>query len=175
MKIQRRGCTTAARGKPPVHNNDPLALPFSQRLKLFARRLGAMVYDGLLLIALWLAAMAPVVALTGEHPSFIARNLTQVYLFLVGFAFFGGFWTHGGQTLGLRTWRLRVEDLAGCPVRWRRALGRYAAALLSWLPAGLGFLWILIDSRGRAWHDRLSATRVVYLPSSHPPQQKQGQ
>ena len=131
-----------------------------------------MVYDGLLLIALWFAAMLPVVAGTGEHPSALARGLTQLYLFAVGFAFFGGFWTHGGQTLGLRSWRLRVEDLGGGRLRWPRALARYAAALLSWLPAGLGFVWILVDAQGRAWHDRLSATRVVWVPSSDAPQQK---
>lgn len=129
-----------------------------------------MLYDGLLLIALWLAAMAPVVALTGEHPSTAARAFTQLYLFLVGFAFLGGFWTHGGQTLGLRSWRLRVEGLQGSRLTWRQALARYAAALLSWLPAGLGFVWIVIDPYGRAWHDRLSATRVVRIASGHAPQ-----
>ena len=164
-----------AGGNPPVHNNGPLRLRFSQRLQLFARRLGAVVYDGLLLIALWLAAMAPVVVFTGEHPSTLARASTQLYLFLVGFAFFGGFWTHGGQTLGLRTWRLRVEDAQGGRLTWARALARYAAALLSWLPFGLGFLWILVDPHGRAWHDRLSATRVASVASGHPPQQEQRQ
>lgn len=156
-----------------MHNNVPPVLAFSERLSLFARRLGALVYDGLLLIALWFAAMIPVVAVTGEHPGVVARGLTQLYLFAVGFAFFGGFWTHGGQTLGLRSWRLRVEDVASGRLRWSRALARYAAAVLSWLPAGLGFVWILVDAQGRAWHDRLSATRVVRVASGDAPQQKQ--
>jgi len=43
-------------------------------------------------------------------------------------------------------------------------LRRLAWAVVSWLPLGLGYLWILVDPQRRAWHDRLSGTRVVVLP-----------
>lgn len=82
-------------------------------------------------------------------------------LLLTGFLFHAWFWTHGGQTLGLRAWRLRVERADGGPLSWRDALRRYAAALTLLLPPGLGLLWLVFDPRHAAWHDRLSRTRVV--------------
>ncbi|MGB5621495.1 MAG: RDD family protein, partial [Gammaproteobacteria bacterium] len=71
-----------------------------------------------------------------------------------------------GQTIGMRAWRLQLirdagHDQAVSPIQ---ALGRLAAACLSALPAGLGYVWILFDRRGLAWHDRLSGTRIVLLP-----------
>ncbi|MGB5613384.1 MAG: RDD family protein, partial [Sedimenticolaceae bacterium] len=78
-------------------------------------------------------------------------------------AFFSWFWTHGGQTLGMRAWRLKLLDSEGDPVTLKLSLIRLGAALLSALPLGLGYLWVLIDRDGLAWHDRLSRTRLVVL------------
>jgi uncharacterized RDD family membrane protein YckC len=77
--------------------------------------------------------------------------------------FFTGFWWRGGQTLGMRAWRLKVVRMDGSPLRWSDALKRHLAALLSCLTLGLGFLWVLVDSDGLAWHDRLSATRLIRI------------
>jgi uncharacterized RDD family membrane protein YckC len=44
---------------------------------------------------------------------------------------------------------------------------RLAAAVLSWLPAGLGWLWCVFDREHRTWHDVLSHTRVVVVPKTH--------
>jgi uncharacterized RDD family membrane protein YckC len=73
------------------------------------------------------------------------------------------FWTRGGQTLGMRAWRLKVLRDDGQPLTIQDALLRYVAAILSWAALGLGFLWILVDSDGLAWHDRISKTRLVIL------------
>jgi uncharacterized RDD family membrane protein YckC len=64
----------------------------------------------------------------------------------------------------MASWRVRVEREDGSLLDWADTLRRLAAALLSWLPLGLGFLWILVDPQRRAWHDRLSRTRVVVVP-----------
>jgi uncharacterized RDD family membrane protein YckC len=64
----------------------------------------------------------------------------------------------------MASWRLRVEREDGALLTWGDTVKRLAAALLSWLPLGLGYFWILFDREGRAWHDRLSRTRVVVLP-----------
>lgn len=82
-------------------------------------------------------------------------------LVLTGFLFYGWFWTHGGQTLGLRAWKLRVVGIDGGELSWRDAAMRYLAAVTLLLPPGIGLLWAGISSRGVAWHDLLSRTRVV--------------
>jgi uncharacterized RDD family membrane protein YckC len=135
------------------------------------RRLGAMIYDGLLLLALLMVATALFLPLTGgeaisprDDPAL--ELLYRAVLVLLTIGFFGIFWTRRGQTLGMASWRVRVEREDGAGLTWGDALRRLAAALLSWLPLGLGFLWILVDPRRRAWHDRLSRTRVVVVPKA---------
>ena len=133
------------------------------------RRLGGMLYDGLLLLAVLMIATALFLPLTGGEAINPRANpvLEWVYratLLLLVVGFFGVFWTRRGQTLGMASWRLRVEREDGAPLTWGDAVRRLAAAALSWLPLGLGYLWILVDPQRRAWHDRLSGTRVVVVP-----------
>ena len=90
--------------------------------------------------------------------------LFQLLLLTVAALFFVGSWCRGGQTPGMRAWRLRVEGLSGEPLSWQRALLRFAAALLSTALLGLGFFWSLVDRDKQTWHDRLARTRVVVLP-----------
>jgi uncharacterized RDD family membrane protein YckC len=78
--------------------------------------------------------------------------------------FFTWFWVHGGQTLGMKAWRLRLVGPGGAAVGWRTALIRFAAGVLSALPAGLGLWWAALDRERRAWHDRLSGTRLLHEP-----------
>jgi len=133
------------------------------------RRLAAMFYDGLLLVAILMVATGLMLPMTGgeaitaaDHPWLeFAYRLVIAGLVVL---FFGTFWTRRGQTLGMASWRLRVEREDGTLLTWGDTVKRLAAALLSWLPLGLGYLWILIDREGCAWHDRLSRTRVVLLP-----------
>jgi uncharacterized RDD family membrane protein YckC len=128
------------------------------------RRLAAMCYDALLLTAILLVAGFVAMAFTGGEAVPSGSVWFQAYLVLIAMLFLCGFWTHGGQTLGLRSWRLRVESADGGPVDARQALLRFATAPLALAPAGLGLLWLLVDPERRAWHDRLSGTRVVLLP-----------
>lgn len=149
---------------PPMPENPP-TLPAPGLL----RRLAAMVYDGLLLVALWFAATAVLLAASGgrladpDRPLWLLVTLRAVLL-LVAFLFFARFWTRGGQTLGMRAWRLKLVSADGGAVSWAQAARRFAAALLSLVAFGLGFLWVLVDREKRAWHDRLSGTRLVLLP-----------
>jgi uncharacterized RDD family membrane protein YckC len=66
----------------------------------------------------------------------------------------------------MRSWGIRVETEAGTALEGRRAALRFAAGLLSLASLGLGFLWIVVDPDRKAWHDRLSGTRVVRLPAA---------
>jgi uncharacterized RDD family membrane protein YckC len=125
------------------------------------RRLAAILYDLLLLIAL-LAVATTLITLPFGMPSGGAFLAFQWFLFeIIPLLFFTGFWWRGGQTLGMRAWHLRVVRMDGSSLSWGDALKRHLAALLSCFAFGLGFLWVLVDRDALAWHDRLSGTRLM--------------
>ncbi|MDX1334937.1 MAG: RDD family protein [Gammaproteobacteria bacterium] len=127
------------------------------------KRLLAILYDSLLLFgALFFAALIPLL-IFGESVS--GHPVFNIYLITVCFLFFGWFWTHGGQTLGMKTWKICVCMPDGSQISWGRALLRFFAACLSWLLLGGGFLWALFDPENQTLHDRLSGTRLVYTTS----------
>jgi len=102
------------------------------------RRLGAMAYDILLLLALLMMLSYPYVWLTGGvKPGLFVKTLYQLYLLAICFLFYGGFWVRGGQTLGMRSWRIQLVRSDGGPITWSIALKRFAYALLSLLCLGL--------------------------------------
>jgi uncharacterized RDD family membrane protein YckC len=129
------------------------------------RRLAAIFYDIWLVAAIWLLGATAdtfIRAALGADSTEYHLPL-QLYLLISPAVFFSWFWIHGGQTLGMRSWRLKLLDKGGSRVTLGQSLVRYAAALLSLLPLGLGYLWVLFDRDGMAWHDRLSNTRLVML------------
>lgn len=131
------------------------------------RRLAAILYDSIVLIALIFFAALPPTLLYGEGMTeTVPTLLMRIYLVMIAFAFFGGFWTHGGQTIGMRAWHIRVVDTGGNSIGWRRALVRFSFAIVSWAAAGGGFWWSLFDREGLTWHDRASATRLVHMPAN---------
>jgi uncharacterized RDD family membrane protein YckC len=131
----------------------------------FFRRLAAMLYDALLVVALLFLATLPFVAIRGGEPVEAGESLLY-RLVLVGvvFAFFVGFWSRSGRTLGMQSWGLQLETPDGRIPSATTASLRFFAALLSLLPLGLGFFWQLWDKDALTWHDRISNTRLVYYP-----------
>lgn len=129
------------------------------------RRLVASAYDWLLVIALMMLLSVPFVALLDDaiRPG---NNAYRAGLLLITMVFFSSFWTFGGQTLGMKAWRLRLVTNDGYPVSYRQALMRFAYACISAIPAGLGFWWLLWDKDGLSWHDRWSGTTIVLLPKN---------
>jgi uncharacterized RDD family membrane protein YckC len=129
------------------------------------RRLGAIVYDTLLVLALLFLTTIPFIAARGGEPVETDNNLLyQACIALVVFLFFTVFWSRSGRTLGMQSWGLRVETPAGEIPTFAQASLRFFAAILSWAAVGLGFLWQLWDSEQLTWHDRLSGTRLRYYP-----------
>jgi len=130
------------------------------------RRLGAILYDSLLVFALlMLVTMVFLIPRGGEavEPYTVTHQVTS---FAVIFAFFVGFWCKSGSTLGMQSWGLRIETADGKVPTFARASLRFFAAMLSWAAIGLGFLWQLWDSEKLTWHDRLSGTRLRYYPKT---------
>lgn len=125
------------------------------------RRLAAIVYDSMLLFGVLFGATAVLLPFTGGEALAPEQPLYLLYLLGVSFLYFGWCWTRGGQTLGMKAWRVKTQACGGGPVSWGMAGRRYMVALLGWLAAGTGFWWALVDRGHRTWHDRLSRTELV--------------
>ena len=89
--------------------------------------------------------------------------LSTILVFAL-FGFFAKFWTHGGQTLGMQVWGVRVQNADGSAISLWQALLRFVVSIASWLCLGMGFVWSLIDKRKRSWHDIYSETQLVRVP-----------
>ncbi len=128
------------------------------------RVLGAIIYDSLILFALFMIAGFIVIPVLGRPPTGQGEHLFfQVLLLVIAYLFFCWFWTHGGQTLGMRAWKIRLLNLNNETVTWSVATGRFCLAILSWLLLGLGYLSMLWDREGLSWHDRLSSTYLILM------------
>ena len=164
--------------------NDPASHPLpSAPLK---NRLLCMVYEamllfGVLFIATWLFS-----TLLQQRHALYLRDALQDWLFVVLGLYFCWFWTHGGQTLAMKTWHLRVVDRDGTPLSWKRAVIRYALCwlwflpglalaklsgaqgwMLVMLPAANFVLWALssrLNADRQFLHDRIARTRIVLAP-----------
>lgn len=129
----------------------------------FLRRLVAMFYDALLLLSVLLVATALVMIVTRGTLNY-HNPFYRTFMFLLCFAFFSWFWLHGGQTLGMRAWRLRVQNRNGGPISIWQALLRFIVAIPSLALFGLGFLWMLVDREHMTLYDRFSESVMVVLP-----------
>jgi len=97
-------------------------------------------------------------------PRAVARPLLQLYLLGVCAVYFIYCWTHGGQTLPMKTWRIRVVTRSGGALSTSRAALRYMLAIASIALGGGGYWWALFDRDGQFLHDRLAGTRLVINP-----------
>lgn len=127
------------------------------------RRIAAMAYDALLLFALLCLATALVLPLNHGRAITSGNLPYTLYLLLCCYGYFSWQWTRGGQTLGMRAWRVRLVDAGGDPVGRRAAALRFGLALLSLLSLGAGFLWAFFDPGKLTFHDRFSHTRLVIV------------
>lgn len=127
------------------------------------RRLAAACYDALLLGAIWMLVTLIIVALRDGQAVPSGDPTFQLLLLVSAGIFFILSWVRGGQTLGMRAWRLRVETRSGQTIDARTAIIRFVAGLLSVAAGGLGLFWLWIDRDGLTWHDRLAGTRVIVL------------
>ena len=124
-----------------------------------ARRLAAMFYDALLILAIWMITLLVMVVANSGEP--VLGAPVQSLLFLEAFTFFAYFWTRAGQTAGMRAWRLRLVSNDGGRVSLHQATLRFAVALVAIGAFGIGYFWALIDRQGRTWPDIASNCRVV--------------
>ncbi|MEE4637870.1 MAG: RDD family protein [Wenzhouxiangella sp.] len=129
------------------------------------RRIAIVIYDSLLIVALWMAAAAIVVAVRQSEIEAASLGF-QLYLLTVAWLYLAICW-RAGQTLGMKAWRVRmIGDSQGDSqaVSWPSTLVRFVVAILSWVPFGLGFVWSVFHPQRATWHDLASRTRLVLIP-----------
>ncbi len=135
------------------------------------RRFAAIIYDSLLLAVLVFFAWQPVPLLPDDLYPVLGRAIRLAYLTTICFLFFGWFWCHGGQTLGMRAWRIKLvvaassspSGTAVSTITWRIAWMRFICTILSWAVIGMGFIWSLLHHHKLTWHDIFSQTRLIVV------------
>ncbi len=144
-------------------------------LASLARRSGSLVYEALLLAAVLFLCTWVFLFFAQSLDRAIARPLLQLWLLFLTGVYFCYCWSRGGQTLPMKTWRIRLVTAGGGPVTVGTAVVRYLLALLSLGAGGLGFAWSLMDRDRQFLHDRIAGTRLVLLtgqpatPGANPP------
>ena len=123
-----------------------------------ARRLASMLYEAILLFAVAFFAGFAFRFASGGAPLEGALRIAHLLLLLAVFAaYFLWCWLRGGQTLAMKTWRVRLVGVTP-----GKALARYCLALLL-VPTGISIVWAVFDRDGQFLHDRLAGTRLVLV------------
>lgn len=129
------------------------------------RRLGSLLYEILTVAALLLLASAIVTSISGNTESALSRLLLQVTAAGMVSGYFLWCWTHGGQTLAMKTWRIKAVCADGGELGAGHALRRYLLAIAGLGLCGLGWWWALFDEDRQFLHDRLAHTRLIFCGS----------
>lgn len=132
---------------------------------LIGWRLLALLYDFFPLLALWFFTAAAFTALHGDAVQGGWLGAAELAaLWLVSGLYATVSWQRGGQTIGMRPWRLRLVADHGGALSTAALWQRYAIGSVSLLLAGIGFWWAWIDRDRLTWHDRVSGTRLQRFP-----------
>jgi len=122
-------------------------------------------------------------------PKLAGSVLEFVYMVAVTHGYFAWCWRKSGQTLAMKTWRLRLMSRDGA-LDWRRSAIRFTCLFLAFMPlpivwawwrhepamkwtlwiacgwALLPYLWSLLDKEGQFLHDRVAGTFIELMPVS---------
>ena len=142
--------------KVKIHEQKIQMPNISTAFSMMFRRSASFLYDCLLLIALFFVMTA--IAIGFNHGEAIQSPAYYLALYVVGFLFFDWFWRHGGQTLGMSAWRIKVEGSQHESLSFKQSLMRYLSGTLLFI---FTLFYILLDENNAALHDRLSKTRIV--------------
>lgn len=131
-----------------------------------ARRLVCILYEGLVVFSILLIGfLLPQIVFSAFGLTLSGRML-MLHIFLLLMIYFLWCWLNGGQTLPMKTWKMRIVNADGSKLRPLQAVLRYMAAWPSILFFGFGIFWALFDKEKQFLHDRLAGSRII---SSQPP------
>jgi len=120
-----------------------------------------MVYEALLLCGVLFFAGLLFLGISASHRSDWLRPVFQAYLFLVIGVYFAGSWRRRGQTLAMKTWKLRLVGANGARITLKQAVMRYICAWPCLALGGIGLVYAPFDRERQFLHDRLAGTRIV--------------
>lgn len=135
------------------------------------RRLAALSYDSLVILALLILAGFIVngiyyAAHDGEFAGALPASVVLTMIFTICFFYYSHSWRRGGQTIGMKAWRIYLVNLDDKPIQLSQCMLRTGMGFFSIVLAGFGFWWALIDKKQRSWHDIASVTRVAFKPKN---------
>jgi uncharacterized RDD family membrane protein YckC len=127
----------------------------------FWRRIICMIYEFLLLLAVLLLAIFIFHRIFSDTQATYFMPLLRLYLLVIMGCYFSWYWTHGGQTLAMQTWKMRLVAADGGSLTKKQAITRYLLALIGIFFFGFGIIWALFDREHQFLHDRLAGTRII--------------
>ena len=133
------------------------------------RRLAAMAYDALVLLALYIILggilVTAISEMTGQEEMVrLSPAMVGSVFYTICFLYYMHSWRRGGQTIGMKAWNIYLITNDNSPVKLSHCILRSATGFFSLAIVGLGYFWMLIDKKERTWHDIASLTRIVYRP-----------
>ncbi len=142
---------------------------------LLLKRLAAMAYDGLILMAISLGYTAAVLFMKVQFLGLTLATGEKAQMGSIGFVglvtlllmFYCFFWRRFGQTIGMKAWRLKLINNNGDPASLRQCLLRCIYAIISFLLFGIGYWWMLFGTESVTLHDKFSKTQVKQLPKGY--------
>lgn len=138
------------------------------------RRLAAMIYDGIVIIAIWIIVGFLVLSAFGIDQAQVVENervvLDPYYritlfssMLLSAYLFFAWFWTHSGQTLGMQAWKLKVQNPDASAISYKQSLIRFVVAPFSLLLLGAGYFYMFFNAEKLTAPDLFSHSVVVKI------------
>lgn len=131
----------------------------------FGIRLAASIIDYFLLMIVQYIFIFSFYGSFDEYIYAVSSDMAVIYLIsaLVGVAYYSGMWAYAdGATVGKKLVKIKiVSNEDGSDIGLGAALLRYLGYMISSIPCGLGFLWVIWDDEKRGWHDKISNTKVV--------------
>lgn len=138
------------------------------------RRLAAIIYDSVIVIAIWIVVGFVVLSAFGIDQAQVVQNeqvqmdpLYRMTLFaamlLSAYLFFAWFWTHSGQTLGMQAWKLRVQNTDTSAISYKQSLIRCVLAPCSFFLMGAGYFYLFFNPERQTFHDKMSQSIVTKI------------
>ncbi len=126
----------------------------------FLRRMMSILYDSMLIFAvLWVMSIPFYNFAVNEN--ILLKTLMQIYLYLIIQFFFVWFWVKNGETLGMKTWKIKIVNEDGNKISYKQGVTRFNVAIISLLIFGLGFLIAIFNKERKCLHDIISKTILI--------------
>ena len=132
-----------------------------QNINLF-RRLASIFYDGVLVVAIVIITSFPYFSFDIQENNLL-KVTKQIYYYLITQYFFVWFWVNSAATLGMKSWKIKIVDINGNNISYKKAIVRFNASILSISIFGLGFLISIFRKDKKCLHDIISRTQLIKI------------